>query len=168
MFFTQWNETIPKKEASHSGSEFEPVYKLITDEDGYRNLTIVGKKDLYAEIQASKDSCDINLILERFARGDESALSRLQGVYGDFTEMPKTLAELQQRVLDAEVLFSQLPLEERAKFDYNPSVFFAAMGTAEFNAAIGLEPEVNPNPEVDPVPINPVPEVDPAPVTKGE
>ena len=94
----------------HSGDGFEPQYKLQVAEDGKRSLEIVGRINSYEKIQSFKDSTDINVILQRFASGDTDALQRVQGLYGDFTAMPKTLSELQQRVIDAENFFYQLPL----------------------------------------------------------
>lgn len=153
MKFKSFYMNKPDKTPTNPGHGMEPVYKLMTNEQGRRELQIVGEKDLYAEIQAAKDSCDINLILERFSRGDESALSRLQGVYGDFTEMPTTLAELQQRVLDAEILFNSLPLETRAQFDYDPGVFFNSIGSDKFYTAMGMESDFAP--DVSPEPLEP-------------
>ena len=122
-----------------AGSRFKPTYKMSVDEDGKRSLKVVGKVDLYAEIQSYKDSCDINYILERFANGDQTALSRVQGIYGDFSQMPTTYAELSQRVIDAENLFNSLPLEVRQQFNFSPSEFFAAIGTEKYNDLFGIE-----------------------------
>lgn len=118
----------------HTGTGVEPEYKLMVSKDGVRDLQIVGEIDTYGKIQSYKDSVDINVILQRFANGDTSALSSKQGMYGDFTQVPRTLAELQQRVIDAEQLFYAQPLEVRAQFNHSPSQFFAAIGTDKFNA----------------------------------
>lgn len=119
---------------SAAGSRKQPQYKMtVNKETGAHELKQKGEIDLYAQIQSYKDSTDVNYILARFARGDVSALSKIQGTYGDFTEMPKTLAELSQRVIDAENLFYSLPLDVRQKFDHNPSMFFSQLGTEKFN-----------------------------------
>lgn len=119
---------------SNAGSRMQPQYKMtVNKETGAHELKQKGEINLYAQIQSFKNSTDVNYILERFARGDESALSKVQGVYGDFTEMPKTLAELSQRVLDAQTLFDNLPLDVREQFGFNPSVFFASIGSEKFN-----------------------------------
>ncbi|MCI9476501.1 MAG: hypothetical protein HFE71_08540 [Emergencia sp.] len=119
---------------SSVGSSMQPSYKMTVEKDGQRVLKHVGETDLYAEIQSHKDSCDINYILQRFAQGDQTALSKIQGVYGDFTQMPTTLAELQQRVVDAESLFYNLPVDVRAEFNHSPSEFYAQIGTDKFNS----------------------------------
>ncbi len=168
MFRTQYNR-LKEVFKSNVGDGYQPTYKMRVHEDGKRELEKVGRIDLYAQIQSHKDSCDINYILERFARGDESALSKIQGVYGDFTQMPTNLAELQQRVVDAEALFYNLPVDVRAEFNHSPSEFYSAIGTDKFNKAVGITPQVDPVPQVDPQPVTPTPQVDPQPVVqKGE
>lgn len=123
-----------KETYSNHGTEFEPEYKLKVDKDGKRTLGIVGETNVYAKIQSYKDSCDVNYILQRFAAGDQSALSKVQGIYGDFTTVPTSLAELSQRVVDAENLFYSLDLSVREQFNHSPSEFFASIGTEKFNA----------------------------------
>lgn len=112
---------------SKTGSPKKPLYRLFVDDDGKRELKQSGEYDLYAEIQSYKDSCSIDYILSRFAAGDTSALSRVQGIYGDFTDMPTTMAELQQRVIDATALFDSLPLDVREQYNFSPSEFFAQL-----------------------------------------
>lgn len=126
---------------SNPGSRLQSTYKMTVAYNGAHILKkLEGKEvDVYAQIQSYKESTDVNVILERFARGDVSVLSKIQGTYGNFTEMPQTLAELQQRVIDAENIFYALPLETRAQFEHNPSIFFSEFGSEKFNAALGLD-----------------------------
>lgn len=126
MFDTAFTR-IGVRGLSKTGSPKKSLYRLFVDEDGKRELRKSGEYDLYAEIQSYKDSCSIEYILSRFAAGDTSALSRVQGIYGDFTEMPTTMAELQQRVIDATALFDSLPLDVREQYNFSPSEFFAQL-----------------------------------------
>lgn len=128
MFDTAFTR-IGVRELSKTGSPKKPLYRLFVDDDGKRELRQSGEYDLYAEIQSYKDSCSIDYIISRFCAGDTSALSRVQGVYGDFTEMPTTMAELQQRVIDATALFDSLPLSVREQYNFSPSEFFAQLDT---------------------------------------
>uniref|UniRef100_A0AAU8AVN7 Internal scaffolding protein n=1 Tax=Dulem virus 166 TaxID=3145643 RepID=A0AAU8AVN7_9VIRU len=156
MFNTNWANRPPKT-ATHSGNRFEPTYKMAVDEDGVKDLAVTGQTDIYAYIQSYAQSCDINYILDRFARGDESALSKIQGIYGDFTEVPKSLAELSQRVLDAENIFNQLPLETREQFNFSPTEFFTQFGSDKFNEIMGFTPEPDAGTGVKPLePIEPI------------
>lgn len=120
------------------GSPDETSFKLKIDTDGSRSLVADGKVNMYAKIQSFAQECDINYLLTRFANGDTSSLSKVQGIYGDFTNVPTSIQQLQQRVVDAEKLFYQLPLDVREKFNHSPSMFYAQIGTDSFNDILGI------------------------------
>nr|DAF66394.1 MAG TPA: Scaffold protein [Microviridae sp.] len=138
MFDTQFSR-IGQRIVSVVGSGMKPTFKMHVDEDGKRELRQNGEYNLYAEIQSYKDSVSIDYILARFTNGDETALSRVQGIYGDFTEMPRTMAELQQRVIDAENLFNNLPLEMREQYNFSASEFFAQLDSDKTKALFGVK-----------------------------
>lgn len=140
-FDTQFNRLGVSGVKSTPGSGFKDTYKMHVDDDGKRELKKSGEYNLYAEIQSYKDSVSIDYILSRFVNGDETALSRVQGIYGDFTDMPRTMAELQQRVIDAENLFNALPLDIRAQYNHSASEFFAQLDSDK-TKAIFAPPEV--------------------------
>ncbi|UPW41943.1 internal scaffolding protein [Dipodfec virus RodF1_63] len=143
------------------GRANQDTYKMSVDDNGVRDLKKVGETDMYAQIQSYKDSCDVNYILQRFANGDQSALSKIQGVYGDFTSMPTTLAELSQRVVDAENLFYNLPVDVREQFDHSPSQFFASIGSDKFNAIFADKNDTADNMVIDSSKINQSAVIDP-------
>ncbi len=134
MFDTQFTRLGVSGEKSNPGSGMKDTYKMHVDENGKRELKKSGEYNLYADIQSYKDSVSIDYILTRFVNGDETALSRVQGIYGDFTQMPKTMAELQQRVIDAEHLFDSLPLDIRAQYNHSASEFFAQLDSDKTKA----------------------------------
>ncbi|UPW40964.1 internal scaffolding protein [Sigmofec virus UA08Rod_5935] len=109
------------------GSGEKVLYTSRLAEDGTIELIESGKQNLYAEIQSHKDSCDIHILLARYQNGDPDALSRVQGAYGDFTELPKTYAELLNAVIAGEQMFMSLPVEIREKFDHSVEKFMVAM-----------------------------------------
>lgn len=133
--------TDRKRFVSCCGSTDETSFKLKIETDGSRSLVADGKVNIYAKIQSFAQDCDINYLLTRFANGDASALSKVQGFYGDFTSVPTSVQELQQRVVDAEKLFYQLPLDVREQFNHSPSMFYAQIGTDSFNEILGLSAE---------------------------
>ncbi len=133
-FDTQFNRLGVAGTKSVPGSGMKDTYKMHVDADGKRELKKSGEYNLYADIQSYKDSVSIDYILTRFVNGDETALSRVQGIYGDFTQMPKTMAELQQRVIDAEHLFNALPLDIRAQYNHSASEFFAQLDSDKTKA----------------------------------
>lgn len=117
-------------------------YQLSLASDGKEVLVAVGEHDIYPEIQSHAKSVDINEIVLRYQRGDIDVLAQRAGMYGDFTNMPTSYAELYQNVLDAQAYFDSLPLEVRQKFDHSFSKFFTSIGTPEFEAAF-LQPKVD-------------------------
>lgn len=119
-----------------SGSRELPEYTSRYNDIGVLELVQTGVRNIYAEIQSHKDSCDINLILTRYAAGDSTALSRIQGVYADVTGMPKTYAELLNKVNDGKQIFEQLPLSVREKFGHDFGRFMVSIGTPEFFDAL--------------------------------
>lgn len=126
--------------------------------DGTWFLVETGKHDLYAEIQSHADSVDIHEILRRFATGqDPAAFSRLQAVYGDFTQMPKTFAEALNTLIAAQQYFMDLPKETRAEFGHDFNRFIASFDSPDFLAKSGLfDVPSNPDPNFVPAPDTPL------------
>lgn len=129
---------------SDCGSRLHNDYKMKVFDDGTRDLVVVGQINIYEMIQSHKDSVDLKLTLERYARGDESSVNRRQAFFGDFTHMPTSLAELSQRILDAEDLFNTLDVDARRAFDFDAGKFFASIGTPEFETIVS---KFNPKPD---------------------
>ena len=105
--------------AANGGSPIRILYSPKFDERGVMELVESGKENLYEFIQSHAESCDIHVILERFARGDVSALEKVQGVYGDFSNLPNSYADMLNLVRDAESAFMKMPVEERAKYGHS-------------------------------------------------
>lgn len=124
-FFTQYDEH-PRVHQT-LGSREKVLYTSKVLDDGTIDLIESGKEDLYGYIQSHKDSVDINVLLARYQNGDPTALARVQGSYGDFTQMPKTYAELLNAMIAGEQYFNSLPVETRAKFDHDFNKFMAGM-----------------------------------------
>lgn len=108
------------------------------DAQGRIVLEKTGEHNLYNEIQSHKDSCDINLIVKRFASGETDVLSKIQGMYGDFTDLPKTYADMLNSVIAGENFFMSLPIDIRAKFNHNFAEFMAEMNTDIWNEKMGF------------------------------
>ena len=112
---------------SNAGSRIKQLYDARVDNQGHIDLVESGTEDLYDYIQSFKESCDINTIVKRFAAGDTDVLARRQATYGDFTELPRTYAELLNTVIQGENYFNSLPLETRAKFNHSFREWMASM-----------------------------------------
>lgn len=147
--------TLPKFDTQFSprsrfrqapGCRTHRLYQSKLSDDGTIELVDAGTEDIYDAIQSHKDSTDIHVLLKRFQAGDVDVLSKVQGAYGDFTEMPKTYADALNAMIAGEQLFNSLPLETREIFDFSLHKFILAMDDwPSFSAALGIEqpPAVN-------------------------
>lgn len=121
------------------GSRVKTMYGPIFDKNGVMSLKVIGEHDLYSEIQSHADSVDIHVLLQRYAQGDAGALSRIQGAYGDFTQMPRTFAEALNTLIAAEQYFNGLPVDTRAKFGHSFQQFIASMDTPDWMQRAGFD-----------------------------
>lgn len=122
---------------SNVGSSVKDVLSPVFDKEGRMSLEKVGEEDLYDYIQSHRESVDIQSIIKRCSMGDISALSRRQGMYGDFTEFPSTYAETLNAMRHAEEYFNSLDVETRAKFNHDFNQFIASMDNPEFAQMMG-------------------------------
>lgn len=130
------------------GSGIKILYCGEYDKSGAFHIVEKGKDNLYAYIQSFKDSCDIYAILKRFENGDVTALNQAQGMYGDFSQMPKSYAEMLNAIYNAETWFKGLSKDVRAKFDNDPQKFIASMDSPDFLRMVGLVTDVQENLEL--------------------
>lgn len=118
-------------------------------------LKKVGETDQYAITQSFKDECDINRIISRYQAGDISLLSRVQGLYSDFTGFPSDPTEMMQLGLLANSAWDNLDPEFKLKFNNNKSVFVDTVlnGSIEaiFNNGIVSSDSGNPDSVIEEV-----------------
>ncbi len=157
-FLTQYDACDRIK--TNPGNPIKQLYSGSYNERGQVELKEDGTEDIYAFIQSFADSTDIHSILRRYQNGEVDVLEKVQGFYGDITEMPKTYAEALQRIADSEKVFWSLPLDVRAKFGHSFSEFLASSQDADFLDKLGVKPTEQPAPE--PV----VPDVENKPVVE--
>ncbi len=149
MFKTQYDAR--DRIQSNSGNPFKQLYAGSYNERGQVVLREDGTENLYDFIQSFAESTDIHAIMRRFENGEVDVLEKVQGFYGDVTEMPKTYAEALQRIADSEKVFMSLPVDVRAKFGHSFSEFLAASNDADFLERLGVQVDnpVAPEPEPD-------------------
>lgn len=117
---------------SNPGSPFKKVYKPQVNKDGTITLIEDGIVNTDEEIASFADSVDIENIVFRYLNGEVDVLNQHVGQYGDFTNLPKTLAEFLQLQIDSRRTFDGLPAEIRSKFDNDVNQFFAQSGSKEW------------------------------------
>lgn len=129
----------PNDFVTSSGESVKVLYSPKVLPDGTIDLVESGKIDINEMINAQRESTDIAYILAKMKEtGDISSLAKVQGVYGDFTEFPKTYAEILQLRIDSENSFYQLDPDVRAKFDNDFNKYFATAGTEEWFTKLGV------------------------------
>lgn len=137
MFQTQYDRV---RERSNAGERFIYDYNWQVNERGVKELVRGERVDVYGQIQASKDSVDLNKMIEHYKKtGDDTIFRKKPGACFDATGMPKSYPELYQRLVDAEGIFNGLPVDVKTQFNNSPSQFFAAIGTDKFNKIFNNE-----------------------------
>lgn len=129
-FYSRSNypQTIPHPKSK----KIVDTYSIeINKETGKKELKATGKTNIYEFIQKSLDDTLVYNILKKFEAGDLDALNRAVGAYGDFTNAPRSLAEAQQLIINAEKEFNKLPLDVRKEFNYSASEFLAGFGNGK-------------------------------------
>lgn len=141
-FKTQYDER--DRVYAHPGNPIKQLYSGSYNERGQVELKEDGTDDIYAYIQSFAESTDIHAIMRRYHNGEVDVLEKVQGFYGDFTEMPTTYAEALQRIADSEKVFMSLPVDVRAKFGHSFSEFLAASQDADFLDRLGFSTPAQP------------------------
>lgn len=93
--------------ASESGSGLRQLY-IPCFVDGCFTIEESGVFDLQEQINANASSCDINVLVARYNAGDLTALSRRQGMFGDFTSAPDSYRQALEIVNGFESAFSDM------------------------------------------------------------
>lgn len=124
-------------EFSNPGSPIREIRAAVW-KDGELKVEVVGKENLQAEIDSYADSCNIDLLVQRCVNGEPDILNQRQGFYGDFTEYPKTYAEMVEMMVNAKSYFDSLPLEIRNKFNNDVNVFISEMDQKDWFEKAGF------------------------------
>lgn len=128
----------PVRYHAPTGSRVQDVRSAKVDPKGNLTIVSIGQKDLYAEIQSHALSVDIHEIVRRFTAGDQDALSRMQGFYADFADMPSTYQEVLNAVIAGEQSFNSLPVEIKQRFGNNFASWLIAMESPDFPSMMGF------------------------------
>lgn len=134
MFFSR--SCKPDRHFAPSGSPIETLYaeKLV---NGVVTLVESGHRDVNEYIQSSRDDCDVYSVIERFNRGDVSALNQVDGgQFMDVIGLPTNLAQAQQMLIDVQSRFDNLPASVKQKFDNSASVFVDRIANGGVQALI--------------------------------
>lgn len=137
----------PNKFITNAGEDKKILYSSKVLPTGEIVLTPCGAESMSERINAEKQYTDINYIMNRLQMGDTSVLDDRQAMYGDYTTVPKSLAESLQLIIDGERKFYQLPLEVRQKFNNSYNAWLMAAGTKEWSKIMFGYPDQEPAPD---------------------
>jgi hypothetical protein len=160
VFRTQFDKDTGNYK-SEPGSKLLPKYAMRIDEKtGYEYLAPTGEyENVYDHIQADYPSTDINILMQRFALGDTSALDVKPGFFADVTKMPSSYAEMFEMYQDCHRYFDELPTDLKEMFNNSFTEFFAEMDSDsksfnkkidEYNSRFELSPEYDVPEKSDP------------------
>lgn len=109
----------PNDFVTDSGSRVKTLYSAKVTPNGEILLSPSGKEDIQDYINSFRESTDMSFILHQLSLGNTAVLNQKQMLFGDFTEVPESLAAAQQMLIDGEEAFYKLPLDVRQQFDNN-------------------------------------------------
>jgi len=133
---------------TEAGESVRRTYLWERDDKGEKVLRLDQTIDQQAEIDSYLEETKIENIIRR-ASIDPNIAARiapdLGGGVQDFTEMPHTLAELQNIMIRAEQIWDEVPKEIKLKFNNDVDNFVASFGTVEWAKNLGIYKEKQPN-----------------------
>lgn len=143
MFFTRANHNEKERKETEAGRKTRLTFRWAYDEKGNKSLVQDEEIDRDAEIQSYLEETKIENIINR-AAFDPSVVQKLSAQLNDeepqdFTNMPSTLAEAQNMMIQAENTWNKLPREIKQKFDNDVNKFIAGFGTADWMETLGLD-----------------------------
>lgn len=131
-------------EPTEAGESVRRTYLWELNEKGERVLRLDQIIDQQAEIDSYLEETKIENIIRR-ASIDPNIATRIAPELGggiqDYTQMPKTLAELQNIMIRAEQIWDEVPGEIKLKFDNDVDKFIASFGTVEWAKNLGIYKE---------------------------
>lgn len=126
---------------TEAGESVRRTYLWEYNEKGEKVLRLDQTIDQQAEIDSYLEETKIENIIRR-ASIDPNIAERiapnLGGGIQDFTEMPHTLAEMQNIQIRAEQIWEEVPKEIKLKFDNDVDKFIASFGTVEWAKNLGI------------------------------
>nr|DAR12289.1 MAG TPA: Scaffold protein [Microviridae sp.] len=142
MFFTRANHNEKERKETEAGKKTRLTFRWTYDDRGNKSLVQDEEIDRDAEIQSYLEETKIENIINR-AAFDPSIVQKLGAQLSDketqdFTNMPSTLAEAQNLMIQAENTWNKFPSEIKQKFDNDVNKFIARIGTADWMEALGL------------------------------
>lgn len=137
----------PNKFVTNPGSDIHELYEGKLLPNGEIRLVPCGKESISEKINSYAKFTDIKYIMNRLEQGDTSVVRAPEkAMYGDFTKVPKSLADALQLMINAESRFNELPLDIRNKFNNSYLAWMQSAGSDVWFTNMGFVPD---NPVVE-------------------
>lgn len=143
-FYSRYNPA--PNPAQQAGSREKQLYRIKITPSGHKNIVPDGKTNIYEKIQAGLKQTQIYEIMKKHEvkhpgelPGDE--LTKKIGNFGDITYLPTSMAEAQQKIIEAGEIWNELPLDTRKKFDNDINLFLASADNGSLLKKIGISIE---------------------------
>ena len=133
---------------TEAGESVRRTYLWERNEKGEKVLKLDQTIDQQAEIDSYLEETKLENIIRRASIDPEIAARiapDLGGGIKDFTEMPHTLAELQNIMIRANQIWDEVPKEIKLKFNNDVDNFIASFGTDEWAKNLGIYEEKQTN-----------------------
>lgn len=138
MFRTQYDR---ERVTSEPGNPIKEKFEGRLDKYGNIVIEKKGEVNLYAFINSFADSVDINVLLARFANGDQNALLQRAADFLDVSNIPTNIADMLNLVNDGKRFFDQLPVEVKKAFDNDFNKFITTSDTQEWYEIMCQSPQ---------------------------
>lgn len=129
-FVLLFDETKNKQHNSPTGRALKAVYHRIYDEGHNAHFVFEKETNIYETIQSHMDDCNIYNLLRRYANGDQMALQRVSGMYGDFSK-EMSLRSMYDSYNQSRSVFDALSPEEKSSYNGDFASFLNSIGTVE-------------------------------------
>lgn len=115
---------------------------------GLQQVNLDGEPEISLTVQSEVENCDINVIVDRYAKTGLLPVMNQSPVYGDVSDAP-TYQDALHVVIEAQKAFNSLPANIRKQFDNDPAQFLAfvddpANGDALIQMGLREQPEPDP------------------------
>lgn len=100
------------------------------------SLVEVGREEIQPKIEAYAPFTDLVYMLSRLKVNDFSVLAQSAPMYGDFSELPDNPVDAINLVHNAERRFSELPIEEKQKYNNDYRVWLSQLFTLDASAPL--------------------------------
>lgn len=123
-----------------SGSPVKDIFSPKVLKDGSIELVKTSEYSLQEYIESYRDQTDMSFIIQQLKAGNPSVLHVQNGMYGDFTNLPKSYAEVLQLNINAKKVFNDLPLDVKKAYEMDFNKWFADVGSDTWVKLMNPEP----------------------------